>query len=119
MTIAARLESSPFGINSSDLPGNFLKLCTLLSHSVLVTDRLKIDPLLTCLDPKWIPMGKCALSIARNCTLVIPLSESADKGLKLSALGSYEMGWKDFPGSDLVISRESQMCLPQQLHPQG
>jgi hypothetical protein len=83
-----------------------------------VTDRLTIDPLLICLGPEWIHMGKCTLSAARNCALVIPLSESADKGLKLSALGSSEMGRKDFPGSDPVISRESQMCPPQQLHPQ-
>jgi hypothetical protein len=44
--------------------------------------------------------------------------ESTDKGLKLSALGSFEMGQKDFPGSDLMISRESQMCPPQLSHPQ-
>jgi hypothetical protein len=117
-TTVARLESSPWWLNSSDLPGNCPKQCTLLSHSVLVTDRLTIGPLLICLDPGWIPLGKWAPSAAGNCALVIPPSKSVDKGLKLSTLGSYEMGRKDFLGSDLMIVRESQMCPPQLSHPQ-
>jgi hypothetical protein len=115
---ATRLESLPWWINSSDLPGNCPKQCAPLSHSVLVTDRLTIGPMLMCLDPGWIPLGTCAPSAARNCTLVIPPSESTDKGLKLSTLCSYEMGRKDFHGSDLMITRESQMCHPQLSHPQ-
>jgi hypothetical protein len=49
---------------------------------------------------------------------VIPPSESASKGLKLSAMGYCEMGRKDFPGSDLMIAQESKMCPPQVSHPQ-
>jgi hypothetical protein len=64
------------------------------------------------------PLGKYTPSVAENCALVIPLSESTDKGLKLSALGSSEMGRKDLPGYGLVISRESQMCPPKLSHPQ-
>jgi hypothetical protein len=64
------------------------------------------------------PPEKCAPTAVGNYTLVIPPSDSADKGLKLSALGSSEMGQKDFPGSDLMISRVSQMCPPQLSHPQ-
>jgi hypothetical protein len=70
----------------------------------LVVDELKIDPLTICTDLGWIPLGKSAPTIAGNYTLVIPPSKSTDKGLKLSALGSFEMGQKDFPGSDLMIS---------------
>jgi hypothetical protein len=117
-TTAAGLDCAPWWLHTSDLTGNCLKQCALLSHTVLVTDILTIDPLLMCLDPGWIPLGKCAPTAAGNCALVIPPSESADKGLKLSALGSSEMGRKDFPGSDLMISRESQMCPPQLSHPQ-
>jgi hypothetical protein len=83
-----------------------------------VADLLTIGPLFMCLDPKWIPLGKCAPSAAENCALVIPPSESADKGLKLSALGYWDMHRKDFPGSDLRITREPQMCPPQLSHPQ-
>jgi hypothetical protein len=64
------------------------------------------------------PPGEMHPSAAGNCALVIPPSESADKGLKLSALGYWEMGRKDFPGSDLMITREPQMCPPQLSHPQ-
>jgi hypothetical protein len=116
-TTAARLDCAPWWLHTSDLTGNCLKQCALPSHTVLVTDSLTIDPLLICLDPGWIPLGKCAPTAAGNCALEIPPSESADKGLKLSALGSSEMGRKDFPGSDLMISREPQMCPPQLSHP--
>jgi hypothetical protein len=115
---AASLESSPWCLNSSDLLGNYLKQCAMTSCTLSVADQLKIDPLTICMDPRWIPLGKCAPTAARNCALVILLSKSSDKGLKLSALGSSEMGRKDFPGSDLMISRESQMCPPQLSHPQ-
>jgi hypothetical protein len=117
-TTVARLESSPWWLNSSDLLGNCLKQCALTSCTLSVADQLKIDPLTIFTDPGWIPLGKCAPTAARNYALVILLSELADKGLKLSALGSSEMGWKDFPGYDLMISRESQMRPPQLLHPQ-
>jgi hypothetical protein len=109
-TTAASMESSPWWINSSDLPGNCLKQCALTSCTLSVADQLKIDPLTICTDSEWIPLGKCAL--------VIPPSESTDKGLKLSTQGSSEMGRKDFPGYDLMISRESQMCPSQLPHPQ-
>jgi hypothetical protein len=116
--ITARLESSPWWLNPSDLPGNSPNQCTLPSLSISVTDLLTIGPLLICLDLGWIPLGKCAPSLAGNCTLVIPLSESPDKGLKLSTLGYWEMGQKDLPGYDLMITREPQMCPPQLSHPQ-
>jgi hypothetical protein len=74
MTTATRMESSPQWINSLDIPGNHFKQCAFLSHSVLVTDRLKIDPMLICLDPGWIPLGKCAPSVVGNYALVIPSS---------------------------------------------
>jgi hypothetical protein len=83
-----------------------------------VTNRLTIGPLLMCLDPRWITLGKWAPTVAGNCALVFPPSKSTDKGLKLSDLGSSKMGRKDFLGSDLVISRESQMWHPQLSHPQ-
>jgi hypothetical protein len=38
--------------------------------------------------------------------------------LKLIALAYCEMGRKDFPGSDLMIAREPQMCPPQVSQPQ-
>jgi hypothetical protein len=44
-------------------------------------------------------------------------TKSHCKGLKLSALGPSEMGRKDFPGSDLMISQEPQMYPPQLSHP--
>jgi hypothetical protein len=37
-------------------------------------------------------LGEMRLHAAGNCTLVIPLSESVDKGLKLSALDYWGMG---------------------------
>jgi hypothetical protein len=84
----------------------------------MVTDSLTIDPLLMCLDPIWIPLGKCTPNVVGKCALVICLSKSVNKGLKLSALGSSKMGRKDFPRSNLMIYRESEMHPPQLLHPQ-
>jgi hypothetical protein len=100
-----------------DLPGNCLKQCVVTSCTLSVADQLKIDPLTICMDPRWIPLGECAPTAADNCALEIPPTKSHCKGLKLSALGSSEMGQKDFPGSDMMISRESQMYTPQLLHP--
>jgi hypothetical protein len=68
--------------------------------------------------PQMDPPGKCAPSTAENFTLVIPLSKSVDKGLKLSTLGYCEMNQKDFPGSDMMITRDPPMCHPQLSHPQ-
>jgi hypothetical protein len=101
-----------------DLTGNCPKQCTFPSHLVLVTENLTFIPLLMCLDPRWIPLEKCATTVGGNCALVIPKSKSADKGLKMSTLGSSEMDQKDFHGSDLMISQESQMHPPQLSHPQ-
>ena len=53
-----------------------------------------------------------------NYALVIPPSESAYVSLKLIAQLYFEMGQKDFPGSDLMIAREPRMCPPQVLHSQ-
>jgi hypothetical protein len=64
------------------------------------------------------PPGEMCSFAAGNCALVIPPLESADKGLKLSALGYYETGQKDFLGSDMMIPREPQMCPFQLSHPQ-
>jgi hypothetical protein len=114
----ASLECFPRWLNSSDLPRNCLKQCTLTSCTLLVADQQKIDPLTIYTDPGWTPPGKCTPTVVGNCTLVIHPSELADKGLKLSALGSSEMGQKDFPRSNLMISQESQMCPPQLSHPQ-
>jgi hypothetical protein len=117
-TTTASLEIFPRWLNSSDLPRNHLKQCTLTSCTLSVANQLKINPLTICTDHGWTPLGKCTPTAAGNCTLVIPPSELADKCLKLSTLGSFEMGRKDFPGSDLMISQESQMCPPQLSHPQ-
>jgi len=51
-------------------------------------------------------------------TLVIPPLKSTAVYLKLIALAYCEMGRKDFPGSDLMIAREPQMCPPQVSHSQ-
>jgi hypothetical protein len=64
------------------------------------------DPLLVSLDPGWIPWGNVPPLLLENCALVISLSESVDMCLKLIALAYCEMGWKDFPGSNLMIARE-------------
>jgi hypothetical protein len=78
-----------------------------------------------CLDLNWCiwspdgsPWGKCAPSALENCALVIPPSESADVCLKLIAQVYCEMGRKDFPGSELMITREPRMCPPQVSHSQ-
>jgi hypothetical protein len=118
MATAAGLDCAPWWLHTSYMTGNCLQQCALPSHTVLVIDSLTIGPLLVCLDLGWIPLGKCAPIAARNCALVIPLSKSAEKGLKLSALGSLEMGRKDFLGYDPMICRESQMRPPQLSHPQ-
>ena len=53
--------------------------------------------LLVSLDPGWIPLGECTpLSLAK-CVLVIPLSESNEMCLKMTALVYWEMGRKGFP----------------------
>jgi hypothetical protein len=117
-TTTASLESFPRWLNSSDLPGNCLKQCTLTSCTLSVADQKKIDPLKICTDPGWSPLGKWTPTATGKCALVIHPLELVDKGLKLSTLGSSEMGRKDFPGSDLMISQESQMCPPQLSHPQ-
>jgi hypothetical protein len=116
-TTTAELDCAPWWLHTSDITGNCSKQCTLPSHIVLVTDSLKIGPLLMCLHSGWIPLGKCTPTATGNCALGIPPLKSANKGLKMSALCSYEMGRKDFPGSDLMISRESQMHHPQLSHP--
>jgi hypothetical protein len=118
--VSKRKSTCPQGDSpvTSDMTGNCLKQCTLLSHTVLMIDDLTINPLMICLDPRWIPLGKCAPTVAEKCALDIPPSELADMGLKLSSLGSSKMGWKDFLGSNLIISRESQMHPLQLLHPQ-
>jgi hypothetical protein len=118
-TTAASMESSPWWINSSIFPGNYLKQCTLTSCTLsVVVYQLDIDPLTICMDPRWTTLGKCTPTDVENFSLVIPPSKWANKGLKLSALGSFEMGWKDFLGSDLMISQEFQMCPTQLSHPQ-
>jgi hypothetical protein len=117
-TTVAKLDCAPWWLHTSDLTRNYPKQCALPSHTVLVTDNLTIGPLLMCLDSGWIALGKCAPTTVRNCTLVIPPSKFVDKGLKLSTLGSSEMGRKDFLGSDMMISQESQMRPLQLSHPQ-
>jgi hypothetical protein len=106
----ARLDCAPWWLHTSDLTINYLKQCALPSHTILVNDGLTIGPLLIRLNPGWIPLGKCALEI--------PPSESDDMGLKLSTLSSSKMGRKNFPSSDLMITRESKMHPPQLSHPQ-
>jgi hypothetical protein len=72
-----------------------------------VTDR----PLCRCvwtLDGS--PLGECTPSSLENCTLVIPLSESTEKYLKMIALTYWEMGRKGFPESDLMLAQEPRMC---------
>jgi hypothetical protein len=51
MATAARLESSPWWLNSLDLPGIYLKQCTLTSYTLPMFVELKIDPLLICINP--------------------------------------------------------------------
>ena len=69
-----------------------------------------------CLDLGCIPLGECAPLALENCALVIPPSELAERCLKMIALAYCEMGWKGFPGSDLMIAREPRMCPPQVSH---
>jgi hypothetical protein len=57
------------------------------------------------------------LGMRPNCALEIPLSEYGYNSLKLNTLGSSVMGWKGFPGSNLVISQEPSMYHPQLSHP--
>jgi hypothetical protein len=92
--------------------GSYRKL-SQISYGLSIGDcNPTIIPLLMCLDPD----GSSSPTVAGNCALVIPPSKSTDKGLKMSALGSFEMCQKDFPGSDLMMARESQMCPPQLSH---
>jgi hypothetical protein len=105
-TTAARLECSPWWLNSSDNPEICLKLCALTSNTLSVTVCLKIDPLLICTNPGWDPLGGCAPPQLNCCALVIPPSESGCNCLNLSALASSELGRKGFPGSGPVISLE-------------
>jgi hypothetical protein len=116
--IAAGLDCAPWWLHTLDLTRNCLQQYAFPSHTALVTNNLTIGPVLMCLDLGWIPQRKCASTVAGKCALVIPPSKSTDKGLKLSTLGSSEIGRKDFPGSDLMISQEPQMCPPQLSHPQ-
>jgi hypothetical protein len=112
-TTAARLECSPWWLNSSDQPEICPKQCALTSNTLSVSVRLKIDPLLICTNLEWDPLGGCAPPLANCCTLVIPPSESGCMCLKLSALVSSVMGRKGFPGSGPVNSLEPWICLPK------
>jgi hypothetical protein len=58
-----------------------------------------------------IPWG-CAPPLANYCALVIPLLESSCMCLKLSALVSFVMGRKGFPGFGQVNSLEPWISLP-------
>jgi hypothetical protein len=64
------------------------------------------------------PLGECTPILLENYALVIPPLKSADVCLKLIAQVYCEMGQKDFPGSELMIAREPQMCPPQVSHSQ-
>jgi hypothetical protein len=64
------------------------------------------------MDPPW----ECAPLSLEKCILVIPSSESDEMYLKMIALVYWEMGWKGFPESDMMLAREPQMCPPKVLH---
>jgi hypothetical protein len=114
-TTATSLESSPWWLDLSDWPRNCPKQCALLTLLALVIDH----PFADMFGPRMDPLGEMhPLCYLENCSLVIPLSESADMCLKLIALAYCEMGQKDFPGSDLMIAQEPQMCPPQVPQPQ-
>jgi hypothetical protein len=115
-TTAARLESSPRWLSSSDLPGICLKQCALTSCTLSVTVQLKIGPLLIYTDPRSIPLGECAPTVVDNYALEIPPTKSGYNGLKLSALGSFVLGRKGFPKSDLMNSWEFKMYPLQLSH---
>jgi hypothetical protein len=63
-------------------------------------------------------VGNVTPLLLKICALVIPQSKSAGMCLKLIALAYYEMGRKYFPRSDLMITREPQLCPPQVFQPQ-
>jgi hypothetical protein len=54
--------------------------------------------------------GECAPLFLAKCVLVIPSSESDEIYLKTTALVYWEMGWKGFLESDLMLALEPQMC---------
>jgi hypothetical protein len=68
--------------------------------------------------PRWIPLGKCTPSATGKLCPSDSTIGIDDVCLKLISLAYCEMGRKDFPGSDLMIAREPQMCPPQVSQPQ-
>jgi len=52
-----RLKCSPWWLNSSDNPENYLNWVTLASYTLSPSVGLKIFPMLICTNPGWDPLG--------------------------------------------------------------
>jgi hypothetical protein len=88
----------------------------MMRPSLVLSSGICRTPLLMNLDPRWIPLGECAPLLLEKRILVIPLSESDEICLKTTALVYWEMGWKGFPKSGLMLALEPQMCQPKVSH---
>jgi hypothetical protein len=67
----------------------------------------------------WILLGEmCPLCSGKLCPSDSTVGINCDVCLKRIAQVYYEMGRKDFPGSELMIAREPCMCPPQVSHSQ-
>jgi hypothetical protein len=92
------------------------KLSQMMHPALVLSTGICRTPLLMNLDPGWIPLGECAPLLLAKCVLVIPPLESDEICLKMTALVYWEMGWKGFPESGLMLALEPQMCPPKVSH---
>jgi hypothetical protein len=115
MTTTTSMESFPWWLYLSKIPGNCPKQCALLCLIVPVNFQTLTSVYGPWMDP---PGGNAPPLLLENCALVIPLSKLIDMCLKLISQAYCEMCRKDFLGYDLTIAREPQMCPPQVLHSQ-
>jgi hypothetical protein len=100
------------------LLGMAWKLSQMMCPALVLSTGICQTPLLMNLDHGWIPLGECAPLLLAKCILVIPLLESDEICLKITALDYWEMGRKGFPESDLMLALEPQMCPPKVPHVQ-
>jgi hypothetical protein len=100
------------------LLGMAWKLSQMMRPALVLSTVICWTPLLMNLDPRWIPLGECAPLLLAKYVLVIPLSELDEICLKMTTLDYWEMGWKGFPESGLMLALEPQMCPPKVLHVQ-